>query len=66
MSHLPLSLINRLNKTESAVFIFWMLYFQRILLSDDLITYVTSYLKATSTFCSLNPNVFLFVLLFAR
>ena len=30
MSHLPLSLLNRLNKTESAVFILWMLYFQRI------------------------------------
>ena len=25
MSHLPLSLMNRLNKIESAVFIFWML-----------------------------------------
>ena len=36
MSHLPLSLMNRFNKTESAVFIFWMLYFQRIPLSDDL------------------------------
>ena len=30
MSHLSLSLINRLNKTESAVFKLWMLYFQRI------------------------------------
>ena len=30
MSHLPLSLMNRLNKTESAVFKLWMLYFQRI------------------------------------
>ena len=28
--------MHRLNKTESAVFIFWMLYFQRILLSDNL------------------------------
>ena len=27
MSHLPLSFMNRLNKTESAVFIFWVLYF---------------------------------------
>ena len=32
---LSLSLMNRFNKTESAVFIFWMLYFQRIPLSDD-------------------------------
>ena len=30
MSHLPLSLMNRLNKTESAVFKLWMLYFERI------------------------------------
>ena len=30
MSHLPLSLMNRLSKTESAVFKFWMLYSQRI------------------------------------
>ena len=30
MSHLPLSLMNRLNKTESAVFKLWMLYFQRL------------------------------------
>ena len=30
MSHLPLYLMNRLNKTESAVFKLWMLYFQRI------------------------------------
>ena len=30
MSHLPLSLMNRLNKTESAVFKLCMLYFQRI------------------------------------
>ena len=36
MSHLPLSILNRLNKTESAVFIFWMLYFQRIPLSYNL------------------------------
>ena len=40
MSHLPLSLMNRLmnrlNKTESAGFIFWMLYFQRIPLSDNI------------------------------
>ena len=30
MSHLPLSLMNRLNKIESAIFKFWMLCFQRI------------------------------------
>ena len=30
MLHLPLSLINRLKQTESAVFKLWMLYFQRI------------------------------------
>ena len=30
MSHMPLSLINRLNKTESAIFKLWMLCFQRI------------------------------------
>ena len=36
MSHLPLSLMNRLNKTEFPVFIFWMLYFQRIPFSDNL------------------------------
>ena len=29
MSHLPLSLMNRLNKPESAVFKLWMLYFQK-------------------------------------
>ena len=34
MSHLPLSLMNRFNKTESAVFKLWMLYFQRILLTE--------------------------------
>ena len=28
---MPLSLMNRLNKTASAVFKLWMLYFQRIL-----------------------------------
>ena len=27
---MPLSLMNRFNKTESTVFIFWMLYFERI------------------------------------
>ena len=36
MSHLPLSLMNRLNQTKSAVFKFWMLYFQRISFSDYL------------------------------
>ena len=36
MSHLPLSLMNRLNNTESSVFIFWVLYFQRITLLDNL------------------------------
>ena len=32
MSHPPLSYINRLYKTESAVFKLWMLHFQRIFL----------------------------------
>ena len=36
MLHLPLSLKNRINKTESAVLIFCMLYFQRTPLSDNL------------------------------
>ena len=36
MSHVPLSLTNRLNKTESAVFKHWMLYFQKDLFSDYL------------------------------
>ena len=36
ISHLPLSLINRPNKTESAVFKLWMLYFQRIILQISL------------------------------
>ena len=35
MSHLPLFRMKRLNKIESTVFIFLMLYFQRIL-SDSL------------------------------
>ena len=30
MSHLPLSLMNRLSQTESAVFKLWMPYFQMI------------------------------------
>ena len=30
MSHLPLSIMDRLNKTESAVFKLWLLYFQKI------------------------------------
>ena len=34
--HLIVSLMNRLNKPESAVFFFWMQYFQRIPLSDIL------------------------------
>ena len=34
MSHLPVSLMNRLNQTVSAVFKLWMLYFQRIPFSD--------------------------------
>ena len=34
MSRLPLSLMNRFNKTESAVFKLWMLYFQRILFTE--------------------------------
>ena len=37
MSHLPLSLMNRLNKTESAVFKLWMLYFQRIFFTDYMV-----------------------------
>ena len=36
MSHLPVSLMNRLKQTESAVFKLWMLYFQRIPYSDYL------------------------------
>ena len=36
--HLPLSLMNRLNKTESAIFELWILYFQRISFQ---ITYVS-------------------------
>ena len=36
MSHLPLSLVNRLNKTECTVFNFWALYFQRIPFIDYL------------------------------
>ena len=36
MSHLPLCLMNGLNKTESAVFSLWMLYFQRIFSPDYL------------------------------
>ena len=35
MSHLPLSLMNRLNKTESAVFTLWMLCFLRIFFPSD-------------------------------
>ena len=34
MLHLSLSLMNRLHKTESAVFELWMLYFQRISSAD--------------------------------
>ena len=36
MSHLPLSRMNGLNKTESAVFKLWMLYFQRIIFNRQL------------------------------
>ena len=36
MSHLPVSLMNRLKQTESAGFKLWMLYFQRIPYSDYL------------------------------
>ena len=36
MSHLSLSLMERLNTTKFAVFIFWMVYFKRIPLSDNL------------------------------
>ena len=31
MSHLSISLMYRINKTESAIFKIWMLYFQRVL-----------------------------------
>ena len=34
MSHLPLSLMNRFNKTGSDVFRLWMLYFQMILFTE--------------------------------
>ena len=43
MSHLPLSLMNRLNKTESSVFKLWMLYFQRIYFSDYLVSICLRY-----------------------
>ena len=36
MSHLQVSLMNRLNQTKFAVFKLWMLYFQMILFSDYL------------------------------
>ena len=36
VSHLPFSLMNRLNKTGPAVFIIWMLYFESIPKSDNL------------------------------
>ena len=36
MLHLPSSLMNNLNKTESAVFENWMMYFQRIPSLDKL------------------------------
>ena len=38
MLHLSLSLMNRLSKTESAVFKLYMLYFQRIFFTDTLET----------------------------
>ena len=38
MSHLPLSLMNILSKSESAVFKLWMLYFQRIFSTEYLDT----------------------------
>ena len=34
MLHLPLSLMNRLSKTESAVFKLWLLDFKRIFFTD--------------------------------
>ena len=37
MSQLPLSLTNIFNKIESAVFKLWMLYFQSIPFSDNLL-----------------------------
>ena len=37
MSYLPVSLMNRLNQTDSAVFKLWMLYFQRIHCADYLV-----------------------------
>ena len=36
MSHLQLSLMNRLNKTESTVFKLWMLYFPTCAVTDQL------------------------------
>ena len=36
MSHLRLSLIKRPNKTESSVFNFWMMSFQKTPISDNL------------------------------
>ena len=46
MSQLPLSFMNRLNnKTESAVFIFLILYFQRVPLPGNLQPLVSTYLQ---------------------
>ena len=51
MSHLPVSLMNRLNQTESAIFKLWMMYFQRIpfRLFDSEVLSTTG--KALITFC---------------
>ena len=48
MSQLPLSLMNRLNKTESAVFILWMLYFHRI--SFQIILFFFFFFSSTAHF----------------
>ena len=42
MSHLPLPLMNRHNKTESAVFNFWMIYFQKIFFLSDYLEITTA------------------------
>ena len=55
MSHLPLSLMNRLNQTESTVLKLWMLYLQRISFSDYLEILIYSlYLKIMFISC---PNL---------
>ena len=51
MSHLPLSLMNRLNQTESAIFKLWMLYSEGspFRLFDSEVSITTG--KALITFC---------------